>query len=67
MVTIFPRVHSMMIHLGGDGGDGGGGGGNNGMKEMGKRVEGERNRGKERAILAMREMTNWPPPRLSTC
>ena len=33
-VVTIPRVHSMMIHLGG-----GGGGGNNGMKEMGKRVE----------------------------
>ena len=61
LVTI-PRVHSMMIHLGG------GGGGNNGMKEMGKRVEkgeeflvGERNREGERAILAMREVANWPP------
>ena len=32
-VVTIPRVHSMMIHLGG------GGGGNNGMKEMGKRVE----------------------------
>ena len=50
LVTI-PRVHSMMIHLGG-------GGGNNGMKEMGKRVEGGQRNSRKREKQGERRKGN---------